>query len=121
MPSYADRKAAALAALPTLVAQVFNDAQKPNSNQRKHAIALRKIQEQCTLNAPLAETGGQQDIDPEGELAFNRAVIQCINKILQIRKKEPHADRVTRFIANFLQYTLQLGTWQRYARSVFRY
>lgn len=102
------RKQNAIASLSTTVPQIFNEAQKPNATQRKHAVALRKIQEQCALNSP-ARKGLPHDIDPEGESKFNAEVIRNINKILNIRKREPHADRIVRFIATFMQYTQQLG------------
>lgn len=107
----AARKRATVESLPNTIPQIFNDAQKPNANHRKHAIALRKIQEQCGLNSPIVE-GQPQDIDEENEAKFNRAVIKCVNRILRIRKREPHADRIVRFIASFMQYTQQLGTIQ---------
>lgn len=104
------RKQNAINNLSTSVPQIFNDAQKPNATQRKHAVALRKIQEQCALNSP-ARKGHPHDIDPEGEGKFNAEVIRNINKILNVRKREPHADRIVRFIATFMQYTQQLGAF----------
>ncbi|KAI7876242.1 hypothetical protein K492DRAFT_167295 [Lichtheimia hyalospora FSU 10163] len=108
-PTLTARKQNAIDNLSTSVPQIFNDAQKPNATQRKHAVALRKIQEQCALNSP-ARKGLSHDIDPEGEAKFNAEVIRNINKILNIRKREPHADRIVRFIATFMQYTQQLDT-----------
>ena len=110
MSAAQSRKEAAIASLSTSIPQIFNEAQKPNANHRKHAIAMRKIQEQCALNSPIV-SGEPHDIDPEGEVSFNQAVIKNINRILQIRKGEPHADRITRFISTFLQYTQQIGSF----------
>ncbi|KAI8141539.1 nuclear condensing complex subunit [Fennellomyces sp. T-0311] len=109
MSAAASRKETAIASLSSSVPQIFNDAQKPNANHRKHAIALRKIQEQCALLSPIV-AGEPHQVDLDGEDAFNKAVIRNINKILQIRKGEPNADRITRFISTFLQYTQQIDT-----------
>ncbi|KAF7725065.1 hypothetical protein EC973_000472 [Apophysomyces ossiformis] len=109
MSTNTSRKTAAIASLSTTLPQIFNDAQKPNANQRKHAISLRKIQEQCCLNEPIIE-GTPHNIDIDGEKAFVTEVIRNLNRILQIRKREPHADRIIRFVASFMQYTQQLDS-----------
>ncbi|CAO3650504.1 unnamed protein product [Cunninghamella blakesleeana] len=98
------RKSQVLSSLSTSVPQLFNDAQKPNAVLLKLSVALRKIQEVAALKkTPKPEE--PQDIDEEGEKAFNTEFIRNVNKILPIRRKEPHADSIVRFIATFLQYT----------------
>lgn len=105
----AQRKSQILSNLSTSVPQLFNDAQKPNAVLLKLSVALRKIQEVAALKkAPKPEE--PQDIDEEGEKAFNTEFIRNVNKILPIRRKEPHADSIVRFIATFLQYTQKQGT-----------
>lgn len=102
------QRATALESLSTNVAQVFEDAQKPNANQRKNAIAMRKIQTQICLNSPIRDDQAH-DINFEKEELFINEFIRNVNKILMIRRREPHADRVTRFIATFVQYSQQQG------------
>ncbi|KAI7867392.1 nuclear condensing complex subunit [Spinellus fusiger] len=101
-----NRKQAVLESLKTSIPQIFSDAQKPNANHRKYSISLRKLQTQCSLNTPIRE-GESHDIDMKGETAFSQEVIRNINKVLIIKKREPCADRIIRFMASFLQYTQQ--------------
>ncbi|CAO3591871.1 unnamed protein product [Absidia cylindrospora] len=97
-------RAQAIEKLSTTIPRIFNDAQKPNSVLMLLSVSLRKIQEVCALNRPNAN-GEPQDIDHVGEDAFNKEYIRNVNRILPIRRKEPHADNIVRFVATFLQYT----------------
>lgn len=101
-------KAVALSSLKTIVPQIFMDAQRPNEHLRSDSIRLRDIQMACCLNSPRL-INVPEDIDYEGEDAFIKEVLRNINKVLNIRRKEPHADRIVRFIAGFLQYNQQRG------------
>jgi condensin complex subunit 3 len=101
-------KAKAIATLGTVVPQIFMDAQRPNEHIRSDSIRLRDIQIACCLNGP-RRIGEQEQIDYEGEEKFIKEVFRNINKVLPVKNKEPHADRVVRFIAGFLQYNQQRG------------
>lgn len=105
-------KTAALSSLKSIVPQIFMDAQKPNQHLRSDSIRLRDIQLACCLNSPRL-IGVPEDIDYEGEEAFVTEIFRNINKVLNIRRKEPHADRIVRFIAGFLQYNQQRGKRSR--------
>lgn len=105
-------KAAALSSLKTIVPQIFMDAQRPNEHLRSDSIRLRDVQLACCLNSPRL-IGVQEDVDYDGEAEFIKEVLRNINKVLPIRKKEPHADRIVRFIAGFLQYNQQRGKTHR--------
>ncbi|KAI8334445.1 nuclear condensing complex subunit [Chlamydoabsidia padenii] len=93
-----------IARLSTTIPHIFNDAQKPNAVLVRFSIALRKLQEICSLKSP-TPPGQPQDIDFDGEEAFHKEYIRNVNRILPIRRKEPHADSIVRFVATFLQYT----------------
>jgi condensin complex subunit 3 len=99
-------KTMALANLQTSIPEIFMDAQKANALQRSHAINLRKIQETCCLNSPKQNP---PDIDYDGEDKFIKEMLRNINKVLPIKKKEPHAERIVRFIAGFLLYIQERG------------
>jgi condensin complex subunit 3 len=101
-------KATALASLKTIIPGIFMDAQRPNEHLRSDSIRLRDVQLACCLNSPRL-IGEQEDIDYEGEEEFINEVFRNINKVLPIKKKEPHADRIVRFIAGFLHYNQQRG------------
>ncbi|KAI8100193.1 nuclear condensing complex subunit [Halteromyces radiatus] len=94
----------AISRLSTTIPQLFNEAQKPNAVLMRLSVSLRKVQETCVLKSPIVE-GQPQDIDQDGEAAFNKEYIRNLNKILPIRRKEPHADNIVRYVATFLQYT----------------
>jgi condensin complex subunit 3 len=115
--SHATRKTGALQSLKTSVPQLFQESQKPNATYRKHAVALRKIQEACALKSPIVENQ-PHDIDLDGELLFNLEVVRNLNKILPVKKKEPSAYRVIRFIAAFMQYTQEMGNLSHQWQSI---
>lgn len=101
-------KSSALGSLKTIIPGIFMDAQRPNEHLRSDSIRLRDVQLACCLNSPRL-IGEREDIDYEGEEQFINEVLRNINKILPIKKKEPHADRIVRFIAGFLHYNQQKG------------
>ena len=76
------------------VADIFDDVQKSTVLHRKNALALRKIQERCSMN---------------GEQAFNKAILEMVPKILSVKKKEPCVDRTIKFLGAFIQYTSEKG------------
>jgi condensin complex subunit 3 len=99
-----------IARLSTTIPQIFNEAQKPDTVLVRFSVSLRKIQEVCSLNTP-AVPGEPQDFDYVGEEAFHKEFIRNVNKILPIRRREPHADSIVRFVATFLQYTQKQGKY----------
>ncbi|CAG8582778.1 2255_t:CDS:10, partial [Paraglomus occultum] len=75
------------------VADIFDDIQKSTVLHRKNALALRKIQERCSINPSI------------GERAFNKTILDMIQKILSVKKKESCVDRTVKFLGAFIQYT----------------
>ena len=106
-----------LNSLKTRVPEIFMEAQKPNAVLRKYSINLTELQFPCCLKSP-AKKGEPQDIDYEGEAIFTKEVLRNINKVLSIKKNEPHADRIVRFIASFLQYMQEFGNYLAFMRSL---
>ncbi|KAI8072616.1 nuclear condensing complex subunit [Gongronella butleri] len=102
-PISSTAKQQALANLKTSVPTIFNEAQKENVVLMQQAVALRKIQEMCGL-VQVPVPGQPQLFDDEGEAAFNQEFLRNVNKILTLRRREPHADNIVRFIATFLNY-----------------
>ncbi|CAO3674395.1 unnamed protein product [Rhizopus stolonifer] len=82
-----------LSLIKTRIPEIFTEAQKPNAVLRKYSINLTELQFPCCLKTP-AKKGQPQDIDYEGEELFTKEVLRNINKILSIKKKEAHADRI---------------------------
>jgi hypothetical protein len=104
--------------LRTEVAQVFGDAQKTTTTQRKLVVNLRKIQEACVYEPPTtnnkAGKKGQDAVQEEyDEEDFNGEIERCVLRILGIKKSEPVGDRLIRFLGLFLKYALDKGKQPR--------
>lgn len=69
---------------------IFQESQKSAATHRKLVNSLRTVQLTCT----------QQN----NEEAFNAEFIRCLNRVLPVRKSEPTADRVVKFIGHFIQH-----------------
>jgi condensin complex subunit 3 len=69
---------------------IFQESQKSVATHRKLVNSLRTVQLTCT----------QQD----NEDAFNTEFIRCLNRVLPVKKSEPTADRVVKFIGHFIQH-----------------
>lgn len=78
----------------------FQDAQHSLANHRKNAVALHRIHTQC---APITEETprGTKLI---GEKAFNAAFLDCLNRVLHIKKAVVQADRTLKFVAAYATY-----------------
>lgn len=48
-------------------------------------------------------------IQQDNEDAFNAEFIRCLNRVLPIKKSEPTADRVVKFIGHFIQHVQDKG------------
>lgn len=96
------------------VAQVFGDAQKTTTTQRKLVVNLRKIQEACCFEPPDTNKKGgkkgkgevQEDFDEED---FSNEVVRCVLRILGVKKSEPVGDRIIRFLGVFLKHASEKG------------
>lgn len=69
---------------------IFQESQKSVATHRKLVNSLRTVQLTCT----------QQD----NEEAFNTEFIRCLNRVLPVKKSEPTADRVVKFVGHFIQH-----------------
>jgi condensin complex subunit 3 len=72
------------------IRQIFQESQKSAATHRKLVNSLRTVQTTCT----------QQD----NEDAFNEQFIRCLNRVLPVKKSEPTADRVVKFVGHFIQH-----------------
>lgn len=69
---------------------IFHEAQKTAATHRKLVNSLRALQLACLQQ-------GDED-------AFTAEFIRCVNRVLPIKKSEPTADRVIKFIGHFIQH-----------------
>ncbi|KAJ3336039.1 hypothetical protein HDU93_003825 [Gonapodya sp. JEL0774] len=81
--------------LSTAIPQVFSDSQRSTAGHRKNAAALKKIHQRT------AKSGGG------GENNFNAEFVRNLNKVLPIRKGQIVADRVIKFVAEYLKFIVE--------------
>lgn len=104
--------------LRTHICGIFGDAQKGTATQRKLAVILRKIHEECCYEVdPKQKKKGKKAKDyslAEGDAEFdeedfNNEVARCVLRVLPVKKSEPIGDRIVRFLGLFLKYASDKG------------
>ncbi|KAJ1982784.1 chromosome condensation complex Condensin, subunit G [Dimargaris xerosporica] len=105
-----------LKTLTTAVPEIFNECQTTATQHRRNAVALRKLQEQCSALRPeeialyLHQNPDQTPLlvcsssEYPGESIFNNEFVRNLNKVLPVKKREPSVELVLRFVASFVQY-----------------
>lgn len=91
--------------LPVALPPIFEQAQHTTANHRKNIVTLRKIQETCASITERTPKGTKLF----GEKAFNTLFIDMVNRLLPIKKGVSVADRVVKFIANYVAYATEQG------------
>ena len=75
---------------------IFQEAQKSAATHRKLVNSLRTVQVTC--------------IQQNTEERFNKEFIRCLNRVLPVKKSEPTADRVVKFVGHFIQHVQDKST-----------
>lgn len=91
--------------LPTAVPPIFEQAQNTTANHRKNIVQLRKVQETCASITEKSEKGTRM----VGERAFNNLFVDMVNRVLPVKKGVAVADRIVKFVANYVAYTTEQG------------
>jgi condensin complex subunit 3 len=91
--------------LPTQLPPIFEQAQHTTANHRKNIVALRKIQVACATVTEETSKGTKL----VGEKAFNTLFVDMVNRVLGVKKGVAVADRVVKFVANYVAYTTEQG------------
>lgn len=91
----------------TKICDIFSDAQKTTANHRKLIVGMRKIHEACVYE-PTAFTRGI-GIDDAGEEDFNAVFMQCVIRLMVIKRTESVGDKSLRFIGAFLRHASDKG------------
>lgn len=92
--------------LPSLLPPIFDQAQQTTANHRKNIVYLRKIHEQC---ATIVEEISNDRIKLTGEKAFNSLFFDMVNRVLTVKKGVAVADRIVKFVANYVSYCTETG------------
>ncbi|KAI9828592.1 MAG: hypothetical protein M1826_005974 [Phylliscum demangeonii] len=93
--------------LRTNICRIFADAQRSAVAHRKLAVNLRRIQEECCVDAAAVATKRKDKRVDEGkydEEAFTAEVERCVVRLMAVKRGETVADRVVRFLGLFLRY-----------------
>ncbi|EIW69906.1 hypothetical protein TREMEDRAFT_30304 [Tremella mesenterica DSM 1558] len=93
--------------LPTILPPIFDQAQHTTANHRKNLVALRKIQDACATITEASPKG----IKLVGEKAFNGSFIDMVNRVLPVKKGVAVADRVVKFVAQYVAYATEQGVF----------
>lgn len=91
--------------LPAQLPPIFEQAQHTTANHRKNIVALRKIQVACATVTEETSKGTKL----VGEKAFNTLFVDMVNRVLGVKKGVAVADRVVKFVANYVAYTTEQG------------
>jgi condensin complex subunit 3 len=91
--------------LPFALPPIFDQTQHTTANHRKNIVALCKIQASCSTIIEKSSKGTKL----LGEKAFNAAFIDMVNRVLPVKKGVAVADRVVKFVAQYVAYTTQQG------------
>jgi|SRR5579859_2012464 len=75
---------------------IFQESQKSAATHRKLVNSLRTVQLTC--------------LEKNIEDTFNREFIRCLNRVLPVKKSEPTADRVVKFVGHFIQHVQDKST-----------
>ncbi|CAO1628711.1 unnamed protein product [Sympodiomycopsis kandeliae] len=83
------------------IPKYFQEAQHSVANHRKNAVALHRIHTQCAQVTEETPKGTRL----LGEKHFNTSFLDCLNRVLPIKKGVTQADRTLKFVATYAAYT----------------
>lgn len=96
-----------------IIPTIFNQVQSSVSNHKKNIVALRKIQEACSVVTQHAAASTSNDgtlkLKLVGEKVFHHAFIEMVNRVVAVKKGVSVADRVVQFVGKFVAYTIEQG------------
>ena len=116
--------------LRTQICNIFANAQRDTTTQRKLVVSLRKVQEACCYeptqprppkqrkknnrkagerNGGDAGEGEGEEEESFGEEQFNEELGRCVLRVLTVKKSEQVGDRVVKFLGLFLNYASEKG------------
>lgn len=92
--------ASSLDALSGTISDYFAEPQHSIANHRKNAVGLHRIHTQCAQITEETPKGTKLI----GEKSFNSAFLDCLNRVLHIKKGVVQADRTLKFVATYAAY-----------------
>lgn len=93
--------------LPTLISKAFDQAQNSTANHLKNFAILHSLHtDAATLTE---ELNGGESLKLVGERAFEDAYLDCVTRVLGVKKGVGQADRIVRFVGGFTKYINEKG------------
>ena len=93
-------KSAVINSLPVSLPPHFQQAQHSLANHRKNIVSLHRLHLACSAITEQTLKGTRLI----GEKAFNDSFLNCINRVLNLKKGISNADRVIKFVAAYSAY-----------------
>lgn len=96
--------------LSTLVPKIFDQAQASIVTHKKNCIALYKLQNAAAGVTELLRKGKKDvNIRLSGEKTFSDIFLDMLNRVLTVKKGNPTADKVVKFVGTYLGYLNEKG------------
>lgn len=109
MPSRtkAAKPASAIEQLPTILPKAFDQAQNSTANHLKNFAILHTLHADAATHTE--ELNGGESLKLVGERAFEDAYVDCVSRVLGVKKGVGQADRIVRFVGGFTKYINEKG------------
>ena len=109
MPSRtkAVKPASTLEQLPALLLKSFDQAQNSTANHLKNFAILHTFHSDAATHTE--ELNGGKSLKLVGERAFEDAYLDCVTRVLSVKKGVGQGDRIVRFVSGFAKYINEKG------------
>lgn len=101
-----------LDALATSIPTIFDQAQSSAATHRKNCVALYKLQSASAAVVETADKGRKgEEVRLVGEKVFTEIFLNMLNRVLVVKKGTPNADRIVKFVANYIKFLNDKSAW----------
>lgn len=94
------RTVVSLDSLPQTLGKIFDQAQNTTANHQKNFVALHKIHTEVASHHGSA-----------GERSFEQVFLNMFSHVLPIKRGNPVADRIMRFIGGYTKFMNEKGAF----------
>lgn len=99
-----------LEVLPEAIVTIFDQVQTSLANHKKNCVALYKLHlRAATVRDQVKKKNGTVSTKFTGERAFVETFLDMVNRILDMKKGPPAADRIVKFVGSYVQYLNEKG------------
>lgn len=97
----------ALEQLPTVLPKAFDQAQNSTANHLKNFAILHTLHADAATHTEEVNRG--ESLKLVGERAFEDAYVDCVSRMLGVKKGVGQADRIVRFVGGYTKYINEKG------------